>query len=821
MESQCPLPYTAGVTCDPADTDNDGTPDYLDLDSDGDGISDNDEGACSTPFNSLVTCTPTDTDNDGIPDFLEEDADNDGIPDNMECPTGTNCVDTDGDGTPDYQDADSDGDGILDNVEATCAVPYTGAVCTPTDSDNDGTPDHLDLDSDGDGIPDDEECPGYDGTVAACDQDGDGIPNHLDVDSDGDGLPDGNECEGGPICMDTDNDGIPDWLDIDSDGDNIPDSQECPNGTICPDSDNDGTPDHLDLDSDGDGIADIVESECTDPNTCEPADFDNDGIPNHLDLDSDNDGLLDADECPGYDGTNVSICDVDNDGNPDHLDCKSAEIILTSTGPVCSGGDVQLFVDHHVINASYEWRIAGTSDIVSTNQNPIFTGIADTTIYEVTVIAGECISDNVATFMAVIYANPQVDPVVMYTLNPDCSPNDLVLAANITAGSGNVTSITWTGPNNWSSDIANPVIENVDASYNGTYTLIIEDEYGCSSSDFVNITTITDQVNVPQITGFGSVCFGERVTLTVPQYSGSTVTYTWTYPGTGDNISGLGTNEITINPMLESDEGDYTVTVVVDETCILTSNAYPVVVHDAPIVFVSNDGPECIEPQADINLTTVISNGSGDYTVAWTGPLGFTSVDQNPVIPNPTNQNSGTYTVTVTDLNGCTASASTVIDVTISPEAPTMTVNNNVICSGDLLRFEANTYLGTDVIYTWILNDNTNTSYVTDIPSLVLPAAGLNDAGQYRVYVTVDGCSSTPSAEQVIEINDQPTAPEVTSIMNVCEDDFIQLTTTTNAATYHWTGPNGFTSNVQSPTCLLYTSPSPRDATLSRMPSSA
>ena len=74
MESQCPLPYTAGVTCDPADTDNDGTPDYLDLDSDGDGISDNDEAACSTPFNSLVTCTPTDTDGDGTPDFLELDA---------------------------------------------------------------------------------------------------------------------------------------------------------------------------------------------------------------------------------------------------------------------------------------------------------------------------------------------------------------------------------------------------------------------------------------------------------------------------------------------------------------------------------------------------------------------------------------------------------------------------------------------------------------------------------------------------------------------------------------------------------------------------
>jgi gliding motility-associated-like protein len=81
------------------DTDNDGTPDYKDLDSDGDGITDAIEGT-------------VDTDSDGTPDYLDLDSDGDGIADANE-----GIVDTDGDGTVDFRDADADGDGIADADE--------------------------------------------------------------------------------------------------------------------------------------------------------------------------------------------------------------------------------------------------------------------------------------------------------------------------------------------------------------------------------------------------------------------------------------------------------------------------------------------------------------------------------------------------------------------------------------------------------------------------------------------------------------------------------------------------------------------------------
>ncbi len=221
-----------------ADSDGDGTANYMDEDSDGDTIKDFIEAGDNDPLT-----LPIDSDGDGIDDYLDSDSDNNCISDADEKrPTGDGPVDTDGDGIRDYADVDNDGDGILD-------VDEIGEGCAGLDSDGDGDQDYMDLDSDGDGIYDIYEAGNSEFDPDVADTDGDGTPDYLDSDSDNDGIPDSVESgitEIGGEPRDTDGDGAYDFADTDSDGDALSDWDEV----------NTYGTDPYDPDSDGDGYSD-------------------------------------------------------------------------------------------------------------------------------------------------------------------------------------------------------------------------------------------------------------------------------------------------------------------------------------------------------------------------------------------------------------------------------------------------------------------------------------------------------------------------------------------------------------------------------------
>ena len=119
------------------DTDADGTPDFMDIDSDNDGIVD------------LIEAGGTDSNGDGrIDNFV--DADDKGVDDTIQA-SALPVFDTDSDGQADYRDVDSDNDLLADSVEA------GSNPSQPTDTDGDGAADYRELDSDGDGVSDTEE----------------------------------------------------------------------------------------------------------------------------------------------------------------------------------------------------------------------------------------------------------------------------------------------------------------------------------------------------------------------------------------------------------------------------------------------------------------------------------------------------------------------------------------------------------------------------------------------------------------------------------------------------------------------------------------
>ncbi|MGE0789623.1 MAG: VWA domain-containing protein [Sandaracinaceae bacterium] len=246
----------------------------------------------------MSACEPSVPRRDGSPDGdagpPAMDSDGDGISDDYE--GARDGVDTDGDGTPDYLDTDSDDDGIADSIEG--RVDANGA---PADSDSDGVPDFRDLDSDANGIQDADESEG--------DLDGDGIPNAADLDDDDDGITDANEIGDPSAPVDFDGDGMADYQDTDSDNDTIGDLHE---SVI--DTDADGVIDRWDLDSDEDGWTDAEEAGDADLGT-PPVDTDGDGTPDFRDADSDGDGLSDRDERTL--GTARDNADTDGDGVSD------------------------------------------------------------------------------------------------------------------------------------------------------------------------------------------------------------------------------------------------------------------------------------------------------------------------------------------------------------------------------------------------------------------------------------------------------------------------------------------------------------------------
>ncbi len=312
------------------DSDNDGIPDVVEsygVDTNGDGIIDNYVDTDNDGFSQNVDANNTgvngsnvglgaqDIDGDGIPNYLDLDSDNDGIPDVVE----SGAADTNNDGKIDgFTDLNSDG--INDNNINATALLITGPDVSPVDGradnypnknlDRDFRPNAYDIDADGDGIVDVIEAGlpdanldgkvdgvininGWSSTVAAMgalnlrNTDATGNPDYLDIDSDDDGIPDNIEgmSTAGyllPGATDTDGDGLVNTYD------NV--AGFGGSGIFVYDHDGDGIPDYRDTDTDGDGALDIVEgndfnlNNLADDNvTLTGLDTDGDGLDNRFD----------------------------------------------------------------------------------------------------------------------------------------------------------------------------------------------------------------------------------------------------------------------------------------------------------------------------------------------------------------------------------------------------------------------------------------------------------------------------------------------------------------------------------------------------------
>jgi gliding motility-associated-like protein len=145
------------ATCIPKDTDGDGTPDQLDLDSDNDGIPDAIESQqkpkalsnTDTNWDGLdeifePITNPIDTDGDGVANYLDLDSDNDGIYDLIE--SGSQALDSNNNGIIDGVTFGSNG--LANTLET--ATDNGILNYSVSDTDADGIKNHTEIDSDND-----------------------------------------------------------------------------------------------------------------------------------------------------------------------------------------------------------------------------------------------------------------------------------------------------------------------------------------------------------------------------------------------------------------------------------------------------------------------------------------------------------------------------------------------------------------------------------------------------------------------------------------------------------------------------------------------
>lgn len=153
--------FSFTATCIPKDSDLDGIPDQLDIDSDNDGILDNTEFMSQVfiPRSNLdanangvddaydVAIVASDFDGDTVPDYLDLDSDNDGIYDVFE--SGSGALDIDLNGMVDGLPASFGTNGLSNSLET--AIDNGIINYTIANSDATGLNNYVDLDSDNDG----------------------------------------------------------------------------------------------------------------------------------------------------------------------------------------------------------------------------------------------------------------------------------------------------------------------------------------------------------------------------------------------------------------------------------------------------------------------------------------------------------------------------------------------------------------------------------------------------------------------------------------------------------------------------------------------
>ncbi len=277
----------------------------------------------------------------------------------------------------------------------------------------------------------------------------------------------------------------------------------------------------------------------------------------------------------------------------------------------------------------------------------------------------------------------------------------------------------------------NPIGSNV-------YHLTTPNPSSVNPNAFVH--KLADTLNASFTASNNNICVGDSITFTDHSTGMGIVSWNWIFNGgTPSSASNQGPHTITF-----SNSGTYNIILEIEDNFGDTDDTTIVVTVNAQPIADANAINTTICEGEDLELTAGNVPGATYY---WSGPNGYSSNTQNPIIINTTSSNAGTYTLTVSN-NGCIDDDD--VSITIDPQ-PTATANatSTMICEGEDINLTANTVSGST--YSW----SGPGGYSSNNQNPTISSTTSSDGGTYTLTVTLGGCSD--DEDVIITVNPLPT----------------------------------------------------------------
>jgi len=284
--------------------------------------------------------------------------------------------------------------------------------------------------------------------------------------------------------------------------------------------------------------------------------------------------------------------------------------------------------------------------------------------------------------------------------------SDGMAYAKVTGGTASTYTYSWS-PSGETTDTATYLSA-------GNYTVTVNNTCGSTATAAVTITQPT-ALNVTGNVITNVSCYQSNNAAASAITSGGISPYTYLWTGGG------GTNSVATG----LSAGIYRVTVIDNNGCIAFAS-------------VSITQPDVLTAGTNVtsNASCGISNGSATSTVGG-GTLPYTySWTDGETTASVSGLSGGTYTLNVTDNNGCRASSS-IITISETPAVfASAATNANIICYGDNVGLVSCRVNGGTLPYSYLWSPGGNTDY---------SVANLS-GGTYTITVTdANGCISSAS----------------------------------------------------------------------------